>query len=343
MKRLAVFLIIFSLSLGLAASVYDLTDGQLLGSGLSGIATSGEYASMFANPASLTASTEGFYLQGYYGDYAQSGLPLVYLPNSGLVASFCGTNLAFSADFRNNLSDRVAGTDGDTYKAINTTRLQLDLAYTFHWFSIGASVRATTYMGRSPVSLGNGQRLFDYMVESLFKRYDQNSGASEFSAGLGILLDYDWLKVALVSSKFASVTTDGAMAFSLNELYKSLGVGCTFSTPVFNKEGELNLMRLLVSGELVDMGDSEKSKANVGLLLRFQFLPDYQMELRTGYTEPKGGNAFSNHFTEASQTFGLGLTLGPVRLDGGITLPIAWYYGDRSHPIPFTVTATYVT
>jgi hypothetical protein len=343
-KQALCFVLIASLCGMLFASAYNQTDDDLAGASIRGLSFSGDYATMFANPAALTRSTAGLYVHGYYKDSASAQVGgAVNQPTSGTVLSFCGTNLAFTLEMTNTLSERTTTSSGDTYRGTNATRLQLDWAYAFRQFSIGLSFKATSFATRFPLELSNGQRFFDYVVETTFKRYDEVYGSTVLSAGFGMLLDYDWLRLALTSTELASVSTStGALSFSFSGFYRSLSVGMTLSTPTFTKEGQLNFCKAYLTGELLDIGDSDNSSGNLSLVLKFQFLPDYQLALLTGVSEPKKGNVLKSYWSEGTESFGIALLLGSFHVNLSASFPFTLYSGDSSASVTYRLSASYV-
>jgi len=340
--RKAFLLVLLVLPGLLYATAIDGASDQNHGMSVMGVSQSGGYAFMFANPAALTGSDERLYILASYGDRVESGEQMVNLPSSSLLLSFCGTNLAFSVEVHNSMTGRTATTDGDTYDSTNSTRLQLDWAYAFRRFSFGLSLKTTTYMALSSVQITDGQRLSDYLVQSLFERYEPMYGATSLSAGFGLLYDDDWLKIGLVSDQFAKATTDGTINFSFMQLYRTLGFGLSVSTPTYSNDGQLNFCKLTVVAELLDVGDEDNASLKAGLDLRFQLLPDWQVSLRSGYHDTKAGLGLYRFNTDTGcNSFGIGLMLKRFRVDFGMDVPLSVYTGNGGG-VPVTVSLAYI-
>jgi len=343
LKRIGL-LVFLSLSFySLYGGAIDAQSIESLGMGNVSLAFSSSYSNVFANPAVLPRIPENrarFFVSVGTQDYF--GAKIINNPISNSLISFCGSNLAFTIEIQNTLKNKVSVTGGDTYDSINATRLQLDWGYSIKKFSFGASIKATTFMTRSPVLISDGQRVLDYIVESLFKRYESMNGSTTLSAGVGILYDEGWLKVAVVSSKFAYASTDGTMSFSFLELYKSFGFGLSLSSPTFNRESQLNFFKVEASAEIVNAGSSTLAEFRSGLALKFQLLPEYSVTLRTGYREPKNGNILAFNIDNGYHTMGLGIALNNFSIDCAVQVPVAVYKGTETFSsVPFIVSFSY--
>jgi len=342
-KHSPLFLLLLLFPSLLFATAYDGTDNQSLGMGIKGFATNGEYASLFANPATLTSGKERFYFLTKYWDAYEAGETVVNTPSSSILLSFCGDNLAFTVEMHNSMTSQSQGSGFDNYDSTTATRLQLDWGYTFSRFSVGVSFKTTTYMRLSPAVINDGQRISDYIVQAFFKRYNPVYGKTSLSAGCGLFYDNDWLKIGVVSDQFANATTGETISFSFLELYRSFGIGLCLSTPTYSKDGQLNLLKAAFSAEIADAGDSENAQTRLGVECTFQLLPECKISLRSGYHDTKNGLAIQKFNLEtAYNSFGLGVLVGAFRLDFGAEVPVSLYMGNGYQSVPFSLSFAYV-
>lgn len=308
MKVLPAVLGVLLLALPLPARGYDRQDTQHLGMGVSGIALSGSYASMFANPANLTQSPSNVFLGALARDTGYVDEPL-----GDLLVSFCGKRLSFTVEQETSFTRR----DESLYNALKVTYLEMDFAMAWKVFSFGASLRAQTAMKRTSIEFHEHVEALDWMTEAFFKRFETKPNSTGMSAGLGLTIDLGWMRLGAVSTQFASATSDeGEVEFSGNDLVDNLGFGVAFMTPTYNKESQLNLLKATVSMEVMYPWKHDEATLAFGGNLRFQLLPEVSVDLMAGYKIAYDQDSlFDSDWDEGLATGGLSVRISRWLLD----------------------------
>lgn len=312
-----------------------------IGMASAGVALSLSPASFFANPALLyirEGSESSLYVSGSYEDSVvvsnfQDRLPNPFLenPNSGFCISFSGSNLALTIQNQSSLLDRIDRANSTQYSGTKKTLFQLDWAIGKAPFSIGLNVKALAVSERSPIEIRSDHVVTDYLVETLIGRYEPVESESLVQAGFGVLLDYDWFKMGFASNTFAYAQGDDPIQISAGELFKTLAWGFSLSTPTYDDNNQLHLLKLQSALDLYNIGSTENRELRFGLDVKVQLLPTWSVSFKTGYKEvkPTPTDIFKFNPGNGIHTLGLSLQLDSFLFDLACKIPLAWYWGGN--------------
>ncbi|WP_320130556.1 hypothetical protein [uncultured Sphaerochaeta sp.] len=333
----------------LGAYSLDNTDISSIGSGSAGLALISA-ASSLANPAALYyrgIDNSSLYVSGSYNDTIvpsnfsnNEANPLLEAPISNFCVSFSGSNLALTFETKSSLTDRIVDIDGTSYVANSSTLFQLDWAVGTSTLAFGLSLRAVSYSERSPVEIRSDHLLGDYFVETILGKYETLEDESTISAGLGLLLNYDWFKMGVTSDSFAYSKGGNALAISSESLFKTLDWGFALSSPVYDRTNQLNLFKFEAAMDLCNIGDADTREVRFGADLKLQLLPYWSVSLKTGYreTKPTLTDFFAVVPSNGVHTLGLSVLLNRFSLDLACAIPLEWYIGTRNEDSSVAVT-----
>jgi hypothetical protein len=330
-------LVMFSLTC-LGAYPLDHTDISSIGSASAGLALTSS-TSFFANPAALyfrDVTDSSFYVSGSYTDSIVPSnftdgepSPLVESPVSDFCVSFSGRSLALTLEAQTSLTERTVYSDYTTFVANSSTLFQLDWAIGSEKVAFGLSLRAISYSERSPVVIRSNYTAGDYFVETVLGKYETLEEDAIVSAGMGILVNYDWFKMGVTSDAFAYAQGDDSLAISADSLFETLRWGFAFSSPTYDSTNQLNLFKFESALDLCDIGNSDTREVRFGLDIKLQLLPFWSVSLNNGYreTKPDLENFFAIVPENGIHTIGLEIQLNRISLDFACSIPLDWYLG----------------
>lgn len=342
---ISLILILMSVPTILLAAPVDNRDIRARGMGSVGVSMSGSHAAIFANPAALFFRGQehdtSFYVAAAYGDDIvpwdiSKGLPCAFLqqPLLSLDLSFSGRNLALTIRIDNQLkaeAARVQGTPTVPYSAYYNSLIQLDVAFGYKTFGIGAFLRGGNQSIRENITISNSNTFLDYVTQTLLERYSPVEDSESFSVGLGMQLNYSWISMGVCTETL--LTSQGATSavFSGSSILDTLTCGISFKTPTYTRDNQLSLFVFEGACDFYHLGDNETRAVHIGIEAMFQLLPNWSISLRTGFieTKPELNKMFAFSVDNACQTFGLGATMDKFNLDFVCEVPIRWYLGKN--------------
>ena len=288
-----------------------------------------ESDSFLGNPAFLADSerkNRSFIISSSFEDSAQSWNFEEPVVNLGL--SFTAGRMAFSMI---NISS-VEEVGEYTYDGERATLFQFDFALGRPPFFVGFTAQVEGLSERKEMVYRPELIWSDYFVETNFGRYESIEQIGSISFGLSLLLDYSWIKMAFVSTKFASSDTSETLNISFDSLLQSLGWGLALETPTYNERNELHLFKARAAIDLANLGSSEDRELRMGASLTLQLLPTYDISIILGYHEKKKEaiDWLGLKFEQGSQTQALEVTFNTVKIILGYEFPTAWYLGKTS-------------
>lgn len=312
----------------------------------SGLALGVSPDSYKANPALLavTESDERSFLaslqyqdQIQFSNFSQGEVnPLLVHPTSGWMLSFSAGNLAFSIENRNTLSERTQFVASTQYEGTRTTLFQFDWATRRSVLAFGVSAKAIAQSTRSLITIREQQTILDYLVETTVGTYSADDDSSNVAFGWGLLLDYDWFKMGVVSDRFAYASADDALVISIDSLLKSLDWGISLSSPTYDETNQLHLFKFETALDLLNLGSDEERELRYGLSVKLQLLPTWAVHLLVGYREskPTPTDIVKIDMNRGFQTIGLIGQFDAIRVKLGYGFPTAWYRGNASNYNP---------
>ncbi|MDT4763114.1 hypothetical protein [Sphaerochaeta sp. PS] len=339
MKRLSgIFLLVTLFVSPLFSFPLLQTEIGALGMGSVGAALSVSSA-LYANPALLFIKEEDgsfFTLSGSYSDQVKpsnfsSALanPLLENPFSNLSVSFRGSNVALTIQNQVSLNDRSEGSGSTSYRGLTHTLFQLDWATGRAPFSFGLNVRALAVSERNPVEIRSSHVVADYFVMTSLSKYETVESKASITVGIGLLLDYDWFKMGITSDSFAFANGSDPLAISADRIYNTLDWGFSFSTPTYDRNNFLHLLKLQAAMDLVNIGSVDDREIRLGFDLKLQLLPTWSVSIKSGYRETKEqpGDYLKFNFSNGIHTLGLAFRFDAFTVDLASSIPTQWYLG----------------
>lgn len=329
------------ITLVLCITIYSFVSASSWGMAQAGLALNFSPDSYSANPALLAiseSSDRSFIASFEYQDavimkhFTEGAVnPFLVSPIAGWNVSFSAGNLAFSIENRNLLTQRTQFADYTQYDGRKTTLFRFDWAGKRSVLAFGVSARAFASSSRSSLIIRKEQTFLDYLVETTIGSYIANEEESNVTFGWGLLLDYDWFKMGVVSDTFASGSADEPLVISIDSLLKSLDWGFSLSSPTYDEANQLHLFKFEAALDLMNLGSDENRELRFGTSVKLQLLPQWAVHLLVGYREskPTPSDLLRIDFSRGFQTIGLVGQLDVVRLTLNYGYPTSWY---RSQP-----------
>lgn len=320
----------------LTALPLDWSSSSTWGMAQAGISLDYESDSFLANPALLDLEREKrttFLISSQYRDTPSWTLEQ---PVGDLSVSFVSGKMAFSIQSRSLLDDRQAESGGYRYVGTRKTLFQFDWATGKSPFSFGVTARAVAGSQRNPLRIRDSIVLLDYFVETVVGRYDASDSESSISFGVGLLLDYQWLRMSVVSNEVAFGNFRDSLAINANTLLKSLDWGISLSSPTYDENNQLHLFKVESALDFVNIGSSTDRQLRIGFSVKLQLLPTWSVSLQTGYQEMKDtpSDLLRLDLRQGWQTVGLDARLETVRLNLSYGWPTAGYVGASATKKP---------
>lgn len=339
---LVLVVLLASVSMSVASTPVGARDVRTRGMGSVGVSLSGSHSAMFVNPAALyfrgKEHDTSFYVSAGYGDgivpfAVSTGQPCAFLqsPVLGLDLSFSGRNLALTIKLDNQLENRTPSASSAAYNAYYYSLIQLDLAFGYRNFAVGAFLRGGNRSVRENIAISSDNSFLDYVTQVLFERYAPVEGSEFFNIGLGLQLNYGWVSMGVCTETLVAARGAESVVFSGSGIFETLTCGMSFRTPTYTRDNQLSMVVLEGACDFYHLGDDTTRAVHLGVEMMFQLLPDWAVCLRTGYveTKPKLAQMFTFSADNARQTFGLGATLDKFNVDFVCEVPIRWYLGNN--------------
>ncbi len=326
----------------LQAFPLDFASTASWGMGSAGLALDYESDSFVANPALLALpGREDTHLLASlrYQDQIETTYLVNNEPNPRLVqpitdwsVSFSAGSLAFTVQNRNSLLDRQIASTQTSYNGHKITMFQFDWATGRAPFYFGVSVRATAESDRTMIEIRDDRTFLDYIVETSIGRYESMSNSSNVAFGMGLLLDYQWFKMGVVSNQFAYARADDTLIISGDSVLKTLDWGFSVSSPTYDASNQLHFVKLQAAYDFLNIGSDEDRQLRLGLSVKLQLLPTWSVSLLFGYQEekPSPSDLLAISFSRGLQTISLDAQLDTLKIGLGYGYPTAWYVGSST-------------
>jgi hypothetical protein len=303
--------------------------------GSTGIARSHTFDSFYVNPASLFFQEEGlFVVHGSYADsvvpaayVAADPLPLIQIPENSISALFSSRFLALSIGLDFMLANRAPHVGYVQYDALNLSKLQLNLAYGWGNLAVGFSARGGNVLKRPSITISQESPITDYLKNTYLERYKVPEGQF-FTTSAGLLVSYQWVSIGVVSqSLFEMDYQTNELVLEASTVLDTLGIGMAVSTPLYDRNNELNLIALNAAFDIANIGDDLLRSLRIGMEFKIQLSPDYSVEVRLGYRERRSSlsSILALNGDEGCTTYGLGVRLDKFELQAVLELPLVFY------------------
>lgn len=337
-KKVMLMLLVMMLCIPKAFSLpLDLASGSAWGMADAGLSLDYESDSFLANPAllGLEKDKETSFLASLrfqdsldFSNYTLSPFALrLERPVADWAISFISGSLAFSIQNRNSLEDRQQFANASEYTGIRNTLFQFDWATSRSIFSFGVTGRAVASSERSLVSIKDDRILLDYFVETTVGRYEAVDDVSSVTFGVGILVDYQWFKMGVVSDQLAYGSAEQSLVVSVDSLLKTLDWGFSFSSATYDETNQLHLLKFQGALDFVNLGSDINREVRLGISAKLQLLPTWSVSLQMGYreTKPTPSDLLKFSFAQGRQTVALNVRLDTFKFTLASSWPTAWY------------------
>lgn len=181
---------------------------------------------------------------------------------------------------------------------------------------------------REQVEIRTDRLLFDYVVETAISRYSNVDELSQISIGMGLLLDYEWIRMGVVMDRFAYSIGDQPLLVESDQMLKSLSWGIALASPTYTAENDLHLFKVEGAVDMINLGSDEEREVRVGVSLKLQLLPGWSISLLTGYREPKklATDLWRFSLADGTHSVGIGAELSSASLLFHFSYPTDWYF-----------------
>ena len=304
--------------------------------GEAGIALADSSTSFNINPASLYAQPSSLFSINLSAseiikdnDDRTSNDPIKSMQNpiTLLEFLFASRYSALSVGFGFDVDERDIDGDSLTFTSFNDSYIQLNVAYGFSAFSIGLSVRSGSRMQRPDISIDKDSAFLDYIVQVYLNRYAPSNEGQLFTTGLGILIDYPNISLALVTDSLFKIDEEtNELTLSASAILEQTKVGLSLHTNEFSDDNELNRFVFTSAFDITHLTDDAKREVHVGLELKLQLIKDFNIAFQTGYKENRGeGNPLFGFNWDGVTSFGLGSQYNSLFFDVALLVPLSWY------------------
>ncbi|HCS37549.1 MAG: hypothetical protein CVV48_13285 [Spirochaetae bacterium HGW-Spirochaetae-4] len=310
------------------------SDLRSLAMGSAGVALSDVNGSFHRNPAALFRREEPLFRIGArYGELIVGSpeendpIPWIQRPATAFEMLFSNRYVALSLGLGNVLDQEpldLNEANSKAFTAYNDSRIQMTAAYGWEHISVGLFARGGNRTQRDVV-IREGSAIADYITRTYLERYDRKSSDGQFfSSGVGLLLSYQWVSIGLLTNSLFNLDYEtNELILDGSDVFNGAAIGLALTSPVFDKNNELN--RLVINGvfDVTDLGDSDKRAVRFGLEGKVQFLSNLWAALRTGYSEHRPAEqALFVLSGTGSLTFGAGGRIGNMGIDIGVEIPL---------------------
>jgi len=315
----------------------DLASGSAWGMADAGLSLDYESDSFLANPALLGLEKDkdtSFLASARFQDALDASnftlspfAARLEEPVADWAISFISGSLAFSIQNRNTLENRQLFSDASEYVGKRATLFQFDWATSRSVFSFGVTARASAVSERSLVKIQDDRILLDYFVETTVGRYEAVDDLSSVTFGVGILLDYRWFKMGVVSDQLAYGSAEQSLVVSMDSLLKTLDWGFSFSSPTYDDANQLHLLKFQGALDFVNLGSDTDRELKLGISAKLQLLPTWSVSLQLGYREykPESTDLLKFSLARGRQTLALNAQLDTFKVTLACGWPTAWY------------------
>ena len=285
MRRLAAIAIAILMLIPLSAAV---DDRYAMDSPYQSVAYSGRFYDMFANPAALPmmevepgliAITVTGSDSWRASDLGSGRMSFMQDQLWSIEATFISKYIALTASFGSEF-DRLSASD-PRYDIYSSLKIELNAAYAFPHFSIGARVSGGNQMVRRDKTIDN---FTDIFRNAWFSPFDRDPGSEFFDLGVGAILEFSPFSAGVYVGKLLTLRNSN-IYLGWDTLAESTTISMALEGGRFTKAGDLMLVRPRVSFSLTGLIDASTRKIEAEGDITFQFLPDADFTIAISYLE----------------------------------------------------------
>ena len=285
MRRLAAIAIAILMLIPLSAAV---DDRYAMDSPYQSVAYSGRFYDMFANPAALPmmevepgliAITVTGSDSWKASDFGSGRMSFMQDQLWSIDATFISKYIALTASFGSEF-DRLSASD-PRYDIYSSLKIELNAAYAFPHFSIGARVSGGNQMVRRDKTIDN---FTDIFRNAWFSPFDRDPGSEFFDLGVGAILEFSPFSAGVYVGKLLTLKY-GNLYLGWDTLAESTSVSLALEGGRYTKDGDLMLVRPRASVSLTGLVESATRKIEFEGDITFQFLPGADLTIAASYLE----------------------------------------------------------
>ena len=285
MKRLKAILVAIVIALPLSAAV---NDRYAMDSPYQSVAYSGRFYDMFANPAALPmmevkpgliAITVNASDSWNIHDIGAGRMSFMQDQIWSVDATFLSKYIALTASFGTEF-DRLERSD-PRYDIYSSLKIELDAAYAFPHFSIGARISGGNQMVRRDKAMNN---IGDVFTNAWLTPFGRDPGSEFFDLGIGAILEVSPFSAGIYVGKVLTLKNNN-LYLGWDTLAQSTTVSAALEGGRFTKDGDLMLVRPRLSFSLTGLIDASTRKIEAEGDITFQFLPDADLTIALSYLE----------------------------------------------------------
>ena len=267
---------------------FSVTDENPLDSPLNSVSYTGRFSDVFSNPAALGLMETDpglFALSLSLADslsgklFGSDPMPLLQNQKWNLQASFIARYVALTAYYGNEFN-RIEG-EGSRYDIHSSLRIEVDMAYAFPHFSIGARVSGGNRMIREDKVIDS---LDDIFTNAWFSPYERESGSEFFNVGVGAIAYWGPVTGGIYVGEVLTLR-DGNIYFGWDALSESTTLSLSVGAGRYTKSGDLRFFRPRCSISMTGLVEDATRSIEAEGEITFQFLPEASVSLAVSYVE----------------------------------------------------------
>ncbi len=234
---------------------------------------------------------------------------------------------ALLVGFGFDLQNRAVATNGLTFTSYNDSYIQLNVAYGFPHFSIGLYAKSGSRLQRSLISIDKDSAFTDYIAQVYLNRYNPSNDGQLFKTGLGFLITYPFISLALLTDSLFIVNEDNNnLVLDFTTLLSDTKIGLALHTTEYDTNNELNLFLLTTSFDITNLADESSRSVHLGFECKAQLLKDLNIAIQVGYKENRGLPSPLFGFNwDGTSSFGISSQFYSILLDVVLLVPSTWY------------------
>jgi hypothetical protein len=337
-------IIIISLVMLLPTLLFSvsMTDLRYIAMGESGIALYDTPNAFKINPAALFFQEPALFSVNMNGsesffDKSLAGSdPLWEMQNPSTLLEFVFSTRysALCVGFGFDLEDREVNdsNDGLLFNSYNNSHIQFNVSYGFKALSFGIFLRGGSRLQRLGVSIDSSNSIVDYISQVYLNRYYPSNDEQQFSSGIGLLVTYPYISLAILTNSFFIMEYDSnEVTIDAVTLIEDATMGLALSSNTYNSDNDLNRVVFTSAFDISKIADELLRSIHMGLEVKIQFLKDLYIAFQAGYKETRAiPLPLIGLDGTGSASFGISSQMTNLFINGALVLPYSWFSSTPS-------------
>ncbi len=253
---------------------------------------------------------------------------------------------ALSVGFGFDVTDREINStlDGLLFNSYNDSNIQFNVSYGFRSFSFGMFAQGGTRMKRPGIEISEENPLLDYVTQVYLNQYYPSNEEQQFSTGVGLLVTYPYISLALLTNSFFVMDYDtNEVMIDANSLLEDSAVGIALFTSSYDDNNELNRVVLTSAFDIHNIADDSLRSIHMGLEVKIQFLKDLYVAVQGGYKETRAvPKPLFGIDGNGSASLGISTQIDNLFFNGAFVLPVSWLSSnDYTNPASIELSLHY--